>query len=47
MVAVMPSVYIATAWLLPRLWRWRKLTALWIGMVVVAAAVAYPFTPLP
>ena len=47
MVVVMPGMYAAVAWLLPRVWRWRKLTAAWIGMVLVAAVVAYPLTPLP
>jgi predicted membrane-bound dolichyl-phosphate-mannose-protein mannosyltransferase len=47
MVVVMPGVYVAVAWLLPRLWRWRKLTVLWIAMVAIAAVIAYPLTPLP
>lgn len=47
MLVVMPGMYIATAWLLPKVWRWRKLTILWIVAVGVAAVIAYPITPLP
>ena len=47
MLVVMPGMYLAVAWLLPRVWRWRRLTLLWIGAVVVAAVLAYPLTPLP
>jgi dolichyl-phosphate-mannose-protein mannosyltransferase len=47
MLVVMPGLYLAVAWLLPRVWRWRKLTLLWIAAVVLAAVIAYPLTPLP
>jgi hypothetical protein len=47
MVVVMPGLYVAVAWLLPRVWHWRKLTVLWITMVAIAAVIAYPLTPLP
>jgi predicted membrane-bound dolichyl-phosphate-mannose-protein mannosyltransferase len=47
MVVVMPGMYIAAAWLLPRLWRRRRLISAWIAAVVLAAVIAYPFTPLP
>jgi predicted membrane-bound dolichyl-phosphate-mannose-protein mannosyltransferase len=46
MLVVMPGMYVAVAWLLPKLWRWRKLTLLWVAAVVVAAVIAYPLTPL-
>lgn len=47
MLVVMPGLYLAVAWLLPAMWRWRRLRALWIALVVIAAVVAYPLTPLP
>ena len=47
MVVVMPGMYMAVAWLLPKLWRWRKLSAAWMASLVVAAVIAYPLTPLP
>ena len=47
MVIVMPGVYAAIAWLLPRLRRWPRLTLLWAGCIVAAAVIAYPLTPLP
>ena len=47
MVVVMPSLYMAVSWLLPRLWHRRRLVATWIGAVALAAAIAYPLTPLP
>ena len=47
MVIVMPGLYAAVAWLLPRLRRWPRLTLLWAVCVLVAAMIAYPFTPLP
>jgi predicted membrane-bound dolichyl-phosphate-mannose-protein mannosyltransferase len=46
MLVVMPGLYAAVAWLLPRVWRWRRLTAVWIAAVAVAAVIAYPLTPL-
>jgi len=46
MVIVMPGMYAAAAWLLPRLCRWPRLTAVWIACVVAAAVIAYPLTPL-
>jgi predicted membrane-bound dolichyl-phosphate-mannose-protein mannosyltransferase len=47
MLIVMPGVYVAVAGLLPKTRRWPRLTAVWIVLVVAAAVVAYPFTPLP
>lgn len=47
MVVVMPGMYLAAAWLLPRLWARRKLMAAWIAVVALAAVIAYPLTPLP
>lgn len=47
MVVVMPSMYMATAWMLPRLWHRRRPIAAWIMAVVVAAVICYPLTPLP
>ena len=47
MVIVMPGLYAAVAWLLPRLTRWPRLTLLWAACVLLAAVIAYPFTPLP
>lgn len=50
MVIVMPGIYVAAADLVARIWagrvgRWFALA--WIGAVVAAAVVMYPFTPLP
>jgi dolichyl-phosphate-mannose-protein mannosyltransferase len=47
MVVVMPALYVAVAWLLPRLLRWPRLTLLWFACVLAAAVIAYPLTPLP
>jgi predicted membrane-bound dolichyl-phosphate-mannose-protein mannosyltransferase len=47
MVIVMPGVYVAIVWLLPRLFRWPRLTLLWAISVILAALIAYPLTPLP
>ncbi len=47
MVVVMPGLYAAVAWLLPRLTRWPRLTLLWAVCVLAAAVITYPFTPLP
>jgi predicted membrane-bound dolichyl-phosphate-mannose-protein mannosyltransferase len=47
MVIVMPGMYLATAWLLPRLWSRRRLMVAWIFAVALAAVIAYPLTPLP
>lgn len=47
MVIVMPGLYAAVAWLMPRLLSWPRLTWLWVGCVAAAAVIAYPFTPLP
>jgi dolichyl-phosphate-mannose-protein mannosyltransferase len=47
MVIVMPGLYAAIGWLLPKLRRWPRWTAVWVAGVVVAAVIAYPLTPLP
>jgi dolichyl-phosphate-mannose--protein O-mannosyl transferase len=47
MVVVMPAVYLAAADLAYRARRYRKLLGLWILLVLAAAVVMYPFTPLP
>jgi predicted membrane-bound dolichyl-phosphate-mannose-protein mannosyltransferase len=47
MLVVMPGMYMAVAWLLPRLWHRRKLIGVWSAAVVAAAVIAYPLTPLP
>ena len=47
MVVVMPGLYVAAAWLVARLRRRPRLIAVWAGTVLVAAAIAYPLTPLP
>ena len=47
MVIVMPGIYLAVADLIVRGRRWRKLIVLWIVLVIAAAIVMYPFTPLP
>jgi hypothetical protein len=44
---VMPGMYMAAAWLAWRLWSRRWLIVPWAFLVVVAATVLYPFTPLP
>jgi predicted membrane-bound dolichyl-phosphate-mannose-protein mannosyltransferase len=47
MVVVMPGIYVAAAWLAARFRRHPRLLGVWIGTVLVAAALAYPLTPLP
>ena len=47
MVIVMPGIYLVVADLVFRARRHRRLVALWMLAVVVAAIVMYPFTPLP
>ena len=47
MVVVMPGLYASAAWLAARASHRPKLIALWAGTVIVAAAIAYPLTPLP
>jgi hypothetical protein len=47
MVIVMPGIYLAVADLVVRGRRFRKLIVLWIVLVVGAAIVLYPLTPLP
>jgi dolichyl-phosphate-mannose-protein mannosyltransferase len=47
MVIVMPGIYLAVADLIARIGPQRKLVLLWMGTVVAAAVVLYPFTPLP
>ena len=47
MVVVMPAIYLAAADLVVRLRRYRKLLWLWAVLVVGAAVVMYPITPLP
>jgi 4-amino-4-deoxy-L-arabinose transferase-like glycosyltransferase len=47
MVIVMPGLYTAAAWALPRLARRPRLAAAWVVTVVLAAVIAYPLTPLP
>jgi dolichyl-phosphate-mannose--protein O-mannosyl transferase len=46
-VVVMPGIYLAAADLAYRARRYRKLLALWVLLVLAAAVVMYPFTPLP
>jgi hypothetical protein len=46
-VVVMPGIYLAVADLVVRGRRYRKLVGLWILLVVAAAVVMYPLTPLP
>jgi hypothetical protein len=47
MVVVMPGMYMAAAWLLPRLWHRRRLIAVWSVAAVATAVICYPLTPLP
>jgi predicted membrane-bound dolichyl-phosphate-mannose-protein mannosyltransferase len=47
MVIVMPGIYLATADLVRRIGPQRKLVLAWMGCVLAAAVVMYPFTPLP
>jgi predicted membrane-bound dolichyl-phosphate-mannose-protein mannosyltransferase len=47
MVVVMPGVYLAAAWLAARVRTHSKLLGAWVATVVLAAVLAYPFTPLP
>jgi predicted membrane-bound dolichyl-phosphate-mannose-protein mannosyltransferase len=47
MVIVMPGIYLAVSDLLWRGRRYRKLIGVWIVLVIAAAIVMYPFTPLP
>jgi hypothetical protein len=47
MVIVMPGIYLAVADLVVRGRRFRKLLVLWVVLVVGAAIVMYPLTPLP
>jgi len=47
MVIVMPGIYLVVADLIARIGPERKLVLLWMGGVVAAAVVLYPFTPLP
>jgi 4-amino-4-deoxy-L-arabinose transferase-like glycosyltransferase len=47
MVVVMPGLYAAAAWIAARARRHPRLIGVWIGTVVIAAAITYPLTPLP
>ncbi|MGI8412497.1 MAG: glycosyltransferase family 39 protein [Solirubrobacteraceae bacterium] len=47
MLLVMPGIYVGVAGLVARRPPARRLRGLWIGAVVVAVALSYPFTPLP
>jgi dolichyl-phosphate-mannose-protein mannosyltransferase len=47
MVIVMPGIYLVVSDLVWRGRRYRKLVAAWVLLVVAAAIVMYPFTPLP
>ena len=47
MVIVMPGIYLAVADLVIRGRRFWKMIALWVVLVVGAAIVMYPLTPLP
>jgi dolichyl-phosphate-mannose-protein mannosyltransferase len=47
MVIVMPGIYLAVSDLLWRWRRYRKLIVLWGALVLAAAIVMYPLTPLP
>jgi predicted membrane-bound dolichyl-phosphate-mannose-protein mannosyltransferase len=47
MVVVMPGLYVAAAWLAARFARRRTLIAIWIVLLIAAAVLAYPLTPLP
>jgi predicted membrane-bound dolichyl-phosphate-mannose-protein mannosyltransferase len=47
MVIVMPGIYLAAADFVRRIGPERKLVLAWMGCVVAAAVVMFPFTPLP
>ena len=47
MVIVMPGIYLAVAELVRRIGWNRILVLVWMGAVLAAAVVMYPFTPLP
>jgi hypothetical protein len=47
MAIVMPGLYVAAVWLVQRLWGRSWLIGIWAGLVVAAAVILYPFTPLP
>jgi 4-amino-4-deoxy-L-arabinose transferase-like glycosyltransferase len=47
MLIVMPGMYLAAVWLALRLRSHRRLLAAWALTVLIAAAIAYPLTPLP
>jgi predicted membrane-bound dolichyl-phosphate-mannose-protein mannosyltransferase len=47
MVIVMPGIYLAVADLVRRIGWDRKLVLVWMGSVLAAAVVMFPFTPLP
>jgi hypothetical protein len=47
MVVVMPGLYMAAVYLVDRLAPDRRALYAWIAVVVGAAVVMYPFTPLP
>jgi 4-amino-4-deoxy-L-arabinose transferase-like glycosyltransferase len=47
MLVVMPGLYAAAAWLAARLRRRPRLLGVWAVLVVAAAVVLYPLTPLP
>jgi len=47
MVIVMPGIYLAVADLVRRIGWDRKLVLVWMGCVLAAVVVMYPFTPLP
>jgi predicted membrane-bound dolichyl-phosphate-mannose-protein mannosyltransferase len=47
MVIVMPGIYLVVSDLVWRCRRYRKLVGVWVLLVVAAAIVMYPFTPLP
>jgi hypothetical protein len=43
----MPGIYLAVADLVRRIGWDRKLVLAWMGCVIAAVVVMYPFTPLP
>jgi hypothetical protein len=47
MVVVMPGIYLAASYVAWRARRYRRLLAVWSVVVIGAAIVMYPFTPLP
>ncbi len=47
MVIVMPGIYMAVADLIGRIGPGRIVCLAWMGAVLAAAIVMYPFTPLP